>query len=295
MRSFSRGFTLALGGGGARGWAHIGVARALDERRLRPTRIVGTSMGAIVGAGIAAGWSAGEIEQAARRTSVYRLVGRRGRLALFDPRPLLEKLATDLGDPNIEDLPVPLGITAYDLVTGRPRLFTRGRLVDALEVSIAVPFFFPPRRDRDGIWCDAVPWEGVPVSQARRWAPDLPVIGVWADIPKPAALSSRFGAAALRAVSARLGPGTAAERLTARRYLGLLTQRWADPVVDDPPDLLIKPKLGLMNALQFGRIDRAVAIGERDARAALATLAELPDRMARPTEPQPQTEEPSHV
>ena len=269
---FEDGYTLALGGGGARGWAHIGVARALEERRLRPRRVVGTSMGAIIGAGIAAGRRADEMEAAARRASVYHLVGRRGRLALFDPRPLLEWLAADLGDPRIEELPTPLGVTAYDLVEGRPRLFTHGRLIDALEVSIAVPFFFPPRRDPDGVWCDAGPWEGIPVSVARAWDPELPVIGVWADIPKPAVLSSRFGAAALRAVSARLGPGTARERLTARRYLGLLTRRWADPVVDEPPDLLIRPRLGMMNALQFGRIRPAVEIGERDARQALATL-----------------------
>ena len=269
---FDRGFTLALGGGGARGWAHIGVARALEEFRLRPRRVVGTSMGAIIGAGIAAGRGADEMEATARRTSVFRLVNGPGRLALFDPRPLLEVMARDLGDPRIEDLPTPLGVTAYDLVEGRPRLFTEGRLVDALEISIAVPFFFPPRRDVDGIWCDAGPWEGIPVSQARSWEPALPVVGVWADIPKPAILSSRFGAAALRAVSARLGPATAGERLTARRYLALLTRRWADPVVDEPPDLLIRPRLGLMNALQFGRLRRAVAIGERDARAALAAL-----------------------
>lgn len=289
---FDRGFTLALGGGGARGWAHIGVVRALEQRGLRPSRIVGTSMGAIIGAGIAAGRSADEMEGAARRTSVYRVVGKRGRLALFDPRPLLEQMARDLDDPRLEDFPIPLGVTAYDLVQGRPRLITRGRLVDALEVSIAVPFVFPPRRDADGIWCDAGPWEGIPVSQARAWQPDLPVIGVWADIPKPSLLSSRFGAAALRAVSARLGPGTAHERLTARRYMGLLTQRWADPVVDEPPDLLIRPRLGLMNALQFGRIAPAVAIGERDAREALATLNDHAETVP---EPVPEPEETIHA
>ncbi|HVM24473.1 MAG TPA: patatin-like phospholipase family protein [Candidatus Limnocylindrales bacterium] len=276
------GFTLALGGGGARGWAHIGVARALEERGLRPRRVVGTSMGAIIGAGIAAGRSADQMEEVARRTSVYKLVGRPGRLALFDPRPLLERMARELDAPRIEDLPTPLGITTFDLVAGRPRLITSGPLVDALEVSIAVPFVFPPRRDPDGVWCDAGPWEGVPVSQARAWDPELPVVGVWADIPKPAILSSRFGAAALRAVSARLTPGTAEERLTARRFLGLLTQRWADPVVEEPPDLLIRPRLGLMSAWQFGKIAPAVEIGERDARDALATLGD-------------RTEDPSHA
>jgi len=266
------GFTLALGGGGARGYAHIGVARALDARGLRPSRIVGTSMGAIIGAGMAAGRTPAQMEEAARRASVYRLVRGRGRFALFDSRPVLEWMAADLGDPRIEELPVPLGVTAYDLVAGQPRLITSGRLVDALAVSIAVPLFFPPRRDAHGVWCDAGPWEGVPVTPARAWAPESPVVGVLADIPKPAFLASRVGASALRAVSMRLGVGTAADRLTARRYLGLLTARWADPVVHEPADLLIAPRLGLMNALQFGQVARAVAIGERDASTALDEL-----------------------
>jgi NTE family protein len=269
---FEDGFTLALGGGGARGWAHVGVARALEAGGLRPTRIVGTSMGAVIGAALAAGRSPDEIEAGGRRTRIQRLV-RRGRLALFDPAPLLARLAVDLGDPRIEDLPTPLGISTYDLVSGRPRLITAGRLVDAIAMSIAVPLFFPPRREADGVWCDAGPWEGVPVSLARAWAPELPIIGVLADIPKPAFLASPMGGAVLRAASSRLGAGSSSERLSARRYLALLTNRWADPVVVEPPDLLIAPRLGWMNALQFGRVERAIAIGERDTRRALAQLA----------------------
>lgn len=276
--TFEGGFTLALGGGGARGWAHIGVARALEARGMRPARIVGTSMGAIIGAGMAAGRSPDEMEAAARRTSVYRHMRRPGRLALFDARDLLESTAAALGNPRIEELPRPLGVTTYDLVTGRPALITSGPLVDALEKSIAVPFFLPPKRDADGVWCDAGPWEGIPVTLARAWAPDEPVIGVLADIPKPAFLASRIGAAALRRASARLAPRDGRHRLTARRYLSLLAARWAEPVVVEPPDLLIAPRLGWMNALQFRAIGPAIAIGERDALAALATIAANPDR-----------------
>jgi NTE family protein len=265
------GFTLALGGGGGRGWAHLGVARALEAFELAPSRIVGTSMGAIIGAALAAGRTPDEIEERARGMSLYRHV-RRGRLSLFDPRPLLDRLAVDLGDPLVEDLPTPLGITAYDLVSGTPRLITSGRLVDAIEMSIAVPLFFPPLRNAEGIWCDAGPWEGVPVSLARGWAPDDPVIGVLVDIPKPSFLARPLSAALLRATSARLGMATAAERLTARRYLGLLAARWADPVVVEPPDLMIAPRLGFTNALQFGRVVPLATIGERDARLALAGI-----------------------
>jgi NTE family protein len=269
-----RGFTLALGGGGARGYAHIGVARALEARGLRPDRIVGTSMGAIIGAGMAAGRTPAQMEAAARGMSVYRLVRRPGRLALFDPRPLLEWIAADLGDPRIEELPTPLGITTFDLVTGRPRLITSGRLVDALAMSIAVPLFFPPRRDADGVWCDAGPWEGVPVSLARAWAPDVPVIGVLADIPKLGIFAAPVSAAVLRGASARLGAGAPTDRLTARRYLALLAARWADPVTHDPPDVLIAPRLGWLSALQYSRAVEAAAIGERDAALALDALLE---------------------
>lgn len=274
--TFEDGFTLALGGGGARGWAHIGVARALEARGMRPTRVVGTSMGAIIGAGIAAGRSPAEMEAAARQTSVYRHMRRPGRLALFDAHELLERTASALGNPRIEELPLPLGVSTYDLVAGRPALITRGPLVDALEKSIAVPFFLPPTRDADGVWCDAGPWEGVPVTLARAWAPGEPVIGVLADIPKPAFLASRIGAATLRRASAGLAPRDGGQRLTARRYLSLLTARWAEPVVVEPPDLLIAPRLRWMNALQFGNIGRAIAIGERDALAALATIGATP-------------------
>jgi NTE family protein len=229
-------------------------------------------MGAVVGAGLSAGRSADEMLSAAHRLPVYRLVGKRARLAMFDPRPLIERLVAELGDPRVEDLPIPLGITAFDLVSGRPRLITGGRLADALAASIAVPLFFPARRSGGRILTDAGPWEGIPVSLARAWAPDLPIVGVFVDIPKPAFLAGRTGGRLLRAASSRLGVGSADDSLTARRYLGLLTARLAEPVTVEPPDLLIAPRLGRLNALQFGQIDRAAAIGERDARLALATI-----------------------
>lgn len=277
-----RGFSLALGGGGGRGWAHIGVARALDEAGLRPRRIVGTSMGAIVGAGLAAGFSPDAIERVARRTSVYRLVGRRARHALFDPRPVLEHLAGELGDPRIEELPLPLAITSYDLASGRTVAITRGRVVDAIERAIAVPLFFPACPDGDHLWCDAGPWEAVPVSVARRLAPDDPVIGVWVDAPKPGLLASRPVAGVMRAVASRLGNASGAGPLKARAYLALLARRMADPVLHDPPELLIRPRLGITPAWHFARVGEMSRRGYRDARGVLASAGLWP---AEPDDP----------
>ena len=266
--SLGQGFTLALGGGGGRGLAHIGVARALEEAELRPARIVGTSMGAIVGAGMAAGMSSREMERLAEEIPVRALVRRRGRLALFDHRPLFERLHPILGDPLIEELPLPLAVSAFDLVAGRPAAITSGRLSDALERSIAVPLIFPPTAEADAVWCDAGLWESVPVSLARALS-DAPVIGVWVDVPKPGLLAARPVAALLRGVGDRLGTGAAADRLTARRYLALLTTRWADPVHSEAPDLLIRPRLGLAPPWRFAGVGRMVQLGYRDARAAL--------------------------
>lgn len=259
-------FTLALGGGGGRGWAHIGVAKAMQEAGLRPSLIVGTSMGSIVGAGLAAGFSPDQIERAARRTPVYRLVSRRARHALFDPRPLLERLAESMGDPLIEELPIPLAVAAYDLASGEAVAITRGRVIEALERSIAVPFFFPPCADGDRLWCDAGPWESVPVSLARRLAPADPVVGVWVDTAKPAVLALRPVAAAMRRIALRLGTGQPGARLSARAYLGLMSGRLAEPVVAEAPDLLIRPRLGIMPAWHFSRVAEMRRRGYRDAR-----------------------------
>jgi NTE family protein len=266
--SLSSGFTLALGGGGGRGWAHIGVVRALEETGLRPGRIVGTSMGAIVGAGMAAGVTSREMERLAAEISVRAVVGRRGRFALFDPRPLLERLLPILGNPLIEELPLPLAVAAFDLVAGRPAAITAGRLIDALERSIAVPLVFPPTALDGGVWCDAGPWEAVPVSLARTLS-DAPVVGVWVDVAKPGLLAARPVAALLRGVGGRLGTGDVMDHLTARRYFALLTTRWADPVHAESPDLLIRPRLGLTPSWHFARVGRMVELGHRDARAAL--------------------------
>jgi NTE family protein len=278
-RRMADGFVLALGGGGARGWAHIGVARALEEAGLRPSRIVGTSMGAIVGAGLAAGYRPDQIEAIAQRTSFREHVRRRGRFALWDPRPVLERMAAETGDPLIEELPTPLGISTYDLVSGQPRLITKGRMIDAIARSIAVPFVFPPHCDADGVWCDAGPWESVPVSLAREFA-DLPVVGVWADIPKPAFLASRLGATWLRLVATTLGVGNPGDPLTARRFLALVASRWAEPVVRQDADLMIRPRLGLTGAWQFDRLAPMVERGYTETRRSLGEaglLEEAPE------------------
>ena len=271
---FEGRFTLALGGGGARGWAHIGVARAFEESGIRPARIVGTSMGSIIGAGMAAGMPSHEMERLAGSVAVYRLARRRVRLGLLDHRPLVELVARHLGDPLIEDLPVPFAVTALDLVAGKASVIERGPLVDALERSIAVPIWFPPTVDEDGaVWCDAGPWEVVLVTAARSLSPD-PVVGVHVIAARGAVLEHAITTGLFRRLSAPLRlPVPMPGALSLRRYVALLARRLGDPALYEAPDLLIAPTLGHASPWHFARV---APIVERGYVATLAAIASGP-------------------
>ncbi|MGH2489008.1 MAG: patatin-like phospholipase family protein, partial [Candidatus Limnocylindria bacterium] len=215
------GFSLALGGGGARGFAHLGVAEALAERGLVPGRIVGTSMGSVIGAGLAAGLSGDRMVAMAAQFDPWRMARHPARLAMFDHRPLIKHLVAEVGNPLIEDLPIPFAAATCDLVTGRQELVTRGPVSDALIRSCAISVVFAPIIDGEAIWADAGVWEPVPISLTRAWSPE-PVVGVQVIAPKPSWFASSPVAWTLRAGARVLGIGTDGDRLSARRYAALL-------------------------------------------------------------------------
>ncbi len=133
---------LALGGGSARGWAHIGVIRALEEAGIHPTVVAGCSIGAVVGACYAAG-RLDRLEAFARALTRRRVVG------LIDPRlpgsgliagnRLRQRLAADLGARRIETLPIRFGCVATEYGTGDEISLTEGPAVDAVRASYAIP------------------------------------------------------------------------------------------------------------------------------------------------------------
>jgi predicted acylesterase/phospholipase RssA len=239
-------------------------------------------MGSVIGAGLAAGLTAAQMTAMAARINPWRMAPRPARLALFDHRPLMELIVAEVGNPLIEELPIPYAAATYDLVAGRHELVTSGRVADALARSCAISVIFPPIVDGDAVWVDAGVWEPVPISLARRWAPDAPVIGVQVISAKPAWFATPPLAWSLRA-GARLFGGVAADggRLSARRYTALLAERITNPIEDARADLLIRPDLGHFSWLRFGVIDEPVRRGYEAARAALAA-AETPNREALP-------------
>ena len=163
----NRRIGLALGGGGARGLAHVAVLEAFDELGLKPAVIAGTSIGAIFGAAYASGLSAAHIRAlteetlSSRWTILRQVFAARSdpsrhlarlfplRSALLKPEAVLDiVLPTSLAR-SFEDLEIALKITATDLASNEPVVFERGDLVSAIAASIAIPIVFSPVK-RDG-------------------------------------------------------------------------------------------------------------------------------------------------
>jgi NTE family protein len=169
---------LALGGGGARGYAHIGVIQVLEERGYEIVGVAGTSMGALVG-GIHA---AGQLE--AYRDWV-RTLTQRDVLRLLDPSfgspgairaaKVLEEVSELLGATRIEDLPIPFTAVATDLLAGKEVWFQRGPVDAAIRASIALPSFITPVMLNGRLLADGGLLNPIPVAATAAVPSDLTV------------------------------------------------------------------------------------------------------------------------
>jgi NTE family protein len=178
------GFSLALGVGGALGYAHIGVLRALEERRLKPALVVGSSMGALIAAGYALGESPDDLEREARSFSRLKFFTTDGAPAIGQPglltmRGLTDRLRRQYAEATFDRARIPLAIVATDWRTGRKAVFTEGDLILAIRASIAVPGYIAPARGPGGAYYyDGGLTEPLPAPTAKSLRPDLPVFAV---------------------------------------------------------------------------------------------------------------------
>jgi NTE family protein len=143
---------LALSGGGARGFAHVGVIRSLLENDIPIDLIAGTSAGSIVGGAFAAGMSIEEILSMASRISWTNLIRPSiSPLGIFSNAPMGQFIEHEFPAARIEDLQIPYACVACDFATGEPRIFSgSGDLSFAIRASCAVPGVFVPMKDPDG-------------------------------------------------------------------------------------------------------------------------------------------------
>lgn len=172
--------SLALGGGGTKGLAHIGVIDCLEKAGLRIAAVAGTSIGGLVGALYASGHTPEQILNMVEHLSPSRLYARRPSdgPGLLGYQGLTDLLTEQMGDVDFHKLRIPFACTAVDLHTAREVYLNSGRVLDSALATMAIPGIFPPVNLSGAELIDGGVLDPVPVRLARLLAPNLPVIAV---------------------------------------------------------------------------------------------------------------------
>lgn len=290
---------LALGGGAARGWSHIGVMRALERAGIVPDIIAGCSVGAVVGGCYAAG-KLDALETFVRSLTKRRVMGLldfhisgSGLIAGDRLKRLLDR---DLLDMRIESLPVRFATIATELGTGHEIWLTRGPLIDAMRASYALPGVFDPIK-LGGRWLmDGALVNPIPITAARALGADLVICvnlngdirvrgtviqsnpadpeleGVEAvlDEPRRWGIFPHFGGLGRKVNDA---PGIATVMVDA---FNITQDRIArSRLAGDPPDVMISPKMSAIGLFEFHRAEECIELGREATERALSDVLEL--------------------
>lgn len=199
---------LALGSGGARGAAHVGVLKVLEREGIEVAAIAGSSIGAMVGGAYAAGLPLSRIEEewlTANRARLLRsFLPTFPRAGLSSGAGLRRYLREILGDVRVEDLPTPFAAVATDLDTGEAVVLRRGPLVEAIRASTAIPGIFQPVRWEGRLLVDGGMVEPLPIPVCRELGAEVVIAVDVNPKPKPIAAQSRQ---ALASLGSALGKG----------------------------------------------------------------------------------------
>ena len=294
---------LALGGGAARGFAHIGILRTLIAHGIVPNVVVGTSIGAVVGGAYAAG-HLDTLEEWARSLQPRNILGyldiRLNGSGLIGGDKLAAQLEAAIGQTLIEDLPLKFATVATEVRTGHEIWLTHGRVVDAMRASYALPGIFSPVLVGDRWLVDGALVNPVPVSAARALGAEIVIAAnlssdvftnsttIYSHGPSPEAPE-----AVIEPAPPKRGFGKlfSAERTVKREFFGgggrpgissvmvdafnIMQDRITRArLAGDPPDLLISPRVGQIGWFDFHRADDLIAHGARVAERAIDSIQE---------------------
>ena len=288
---------IALGSGAAKGWAHIGVLNGLAAMGIKPDKVAGCSVGALVGAAYAHDHLP-ELEKWVRGFSSWDVLGlmdilwRKGGLIGGDK--VFDVLHARIGDVNIENLNRPFAAVATDLYSGQEIWFTEGDLRQAVRASCSMPGILAPVRQGERWLVDGAVVNPVPVSVSRAMGVDvviavdlygyhsgriqvLPVNmtsqrTVQAEMDMPARQETGFMDLFARgrdyvsnltdkfSLGTKSNPGMIA---VMSQSMGISEQRYKRArLMGDPPDICIVPEVGNIGTMEFHRADEAIAAGE---------------------------------
>jgi NTE family protein len=253
---------LALGGGGARGFAHIGVLHAMEERGIEQVAVAGCSMGGIVGAFIANGAASSDIREAFADLKAIDLFDWSRKGGLIGGKGLEKQIAEHLPD-RIDQLKIPFRSTAVDIQAGRPFVFFDGELVPALRATSAVPGIFSPVEYKGRVFVDGGLLINVPIEEVRSMTTE-PVLAVDVTPPPDRKLIFEDNRSFLEKLKAPFHSGKRP------LFFELLTKAYEIPaaILNDVrvaglrPEILIKPRLDPdLKPEDFDRMDDAIEAG----------------------------------
>jgi NTE family protein len=283
---------LALGGGAARGWAHIGVIRTLVDSGIVPDIIAGTSIGAVVG-GCYAAERLDELEQFARDLTRRKVFGyldfNLAGSGLITGQRLCRKLEDALGDCSIEELKRPFTAVATEIGTGHEVWLSRGRLASAMRASYALPGIFKPVNINNRWLFDGALVNPVPVSVCRALGARYVIaVNLNADMFGRGTVMTNLDAgvepASADEPEVQPGGGRTMRKLIQRQLFGegenapgistvmvdafnIVQDRIArSRLAGDPPDALISPRLTGIGLFDFHRADEMIERGHLAAR-----------------------------
>ncbi len=270
---------IALGGGGARGIAHISALRVLESAHIPIDIVTGTSAGAIIGSLYATGTSLDEIEALIRRSGLRHWLTRdRTGMGLFSTDGIRRILESEIGKGRrIEDLPGRFAAISVDIDSHQEVVSDSGLVADAVCASAAFPGLFAPVKIGERYLIDGGALNPVPFDTARRMGADVVIaIDLGAEEPLFTAGSlyqnrrnGWFFQMLLTAEQQKIFRAVA-------RAIGIMTRQLrAHKFKQSPPDLIIYPDVRNVGLLDFDLVDVCLAAGESATRAALPQVETL--------------------
>ncbi len=276
---------LALGGGAARGWAHIGVLRALDEEGIEVGMIAGTSIGALVGGCYLAG-KLDELEAFARSLTMRRIASLLdltiGGGGLLGGMRLTKRMQEHLEGLTVEQLPKPFVAVASELNSGHEVWIDGGSLITALRASYALPGIFEPVRCNNRTLIDGALVNPVPVSVCRAYEqPLVMAVNLHYDV---------FGRSAVVKHKASPPADHVEERAPSKVGLtGVMVQAFniiqdrisRARLAGDPPDLALHPRLNDIGLSEFHRAGEAIDRGYEEAKSRVGEIRRMQEAVLR--------------
>lgn len=276
--------TLALGGGGSKGYAHLGVIRALIGLGYDIKAIAGTSAGGMAAAVYAAGFTPDEVLDRISSVSQEDLFGFGRGPGLLSNNGIQSVLEEFLGDKEFSGLRIPVALTAVDLKEMSEVVLQQGSVLEAVLATTAIPGVFPPRELGNHVLVDGMVLDPVPIRTARKLAPGMPVIAV-SLTPEPekwkmiSPWDSKPANPLLRPIS-RLRIAKAFDIYL--RSMDITLHMLGELRLElDEPDVLLRPDVGHIGSLDRVDVREVARLGDQAVREAHQELKRLKRRSRR--------------